>query len=92
MQRRSAGITGYTEGMKTAISIPDELFQSAERFARKAKMSRSTLYAKAIAEYVQKHRQHGITEALNEVYGKASSHMDTLLAELQQISIFKEDW
>ena len=78
--------------MKTAISIPDDVFQSAERFAKKLKMSRSTLYTKAIAEYVQKHRQHGITEALNEVYDKAPSGMDPLLAKLQQISIFKEDW
>ena len=78
--------------MKTAISIPDAVFQSAEQFAKTSKMSRSTLYTKAIAEYVQRHRQRGITEALNEVYGKAPSNMDPLLAKLQQISIFKEDW
>jgi metal-responsive CopG/Arc/MetJ family transcriptional regulator len=78
--------------MKTAISIPDDVFQSAEQLAKKSKMSRSTLYTKAGADYVQKHRQRGITEVLNEVYGKAPSGMGPLLAKLQQISIFKEDW
>ena len=78
--------------MKTAISVPDEVFQSAEQLARTSRMSRSTLYTKAIVEYVQRHRRRGITEALNEVYGKAPSKMDPVLAKLQRISIFKEDW
>ena len=78
--------------MKTAISIPDAVFRSAEQFARTSKISRSSLYTKAIAEYVEKHRRRGITEALNEVHGKAPSKMDPVLAKLQQVSIFKEDW
>jgi predicted transcriptional regulator len=78
--------------MKTAISIPDAVFRSAEQFAKSAKMSRSRLYAKAVAEYVERHRQRGITEALDEVYGKTPSKMDTVLAKLQQMSIFKEEW
>ena len=55
-------------------------------------MSRSELYTKAVAEYLEKHRQRGITEALNEVYSKAPSKMDPVLAQLQRISIFKEEW
>ena len=78
--------------MKTAISIPDAVFRSAERFAQQSKMSRSRLYTRAVAEYVEKHRQRGITEALNEVYRKTPSKMDPLLAKLQEMSIFKEDW
>lgn len=78
--------------MKTAISIPDAVFRSAEKFAKISKMSRSKLYTKAIEEYVQKHRHHGTTEMLNELYGRSPSKMDPLLAELQQISIFKEEW
>jgi hypothetical protein len=55
-------------------------------------MSRSALYAKAIAEYVQKRRQRSVTDALNEVYGGSTSKMDPVLTKLQEISIFKEDW
>ena len=78
--------------MKTAISIPDAVFQSAERLAKASKMSRSTLYTKAIEEYVQRHRQRSITAALNEVYGRASSKLDPVLAKMQQVSVFKEEW
>ena len=78
--------------MKTAISIPDVVFRAAEQFARKSKISRSSLYTKAISEYVEKHRRRGITEALDEIHGKLPSKMDPVLAKLQQISIFKEDW
>ena len=78
--------------MKTAVSIPDAVFRSAEQFAKAAKMSRSRLYTRAVAEYVEKHRLRRITEALNEVYGKTPSKMDSVLAKLQQMSIFKEDW
>ena len=86
------GITGYTMGVKTAISIPDAVFRSAEQFARMSKMSRSQLFTNAVAEYVDKHRHRGITESLNEVYGKTPSKMDSVLAKLQEMSIFKEDW
>jgi len=78
--------------MKTAISIPDKVFRSAERFAQVSNMSRSQLYARAVAEYVEKHRHRRITEALNEVYAKTPSKIDPVLAKLQQISIFNEDW
>ncbi len=78
--------------MKTAISIPDAVFRSAELFAKAAKMSRSRLYSRAVAEYMEKRRQRGITEALNEIYGKSPSKMDSVLAKLQQMSIFNEDW
>ena len=78
--------------MKTAVSIPDAVFRSAEQFAKASKMSRSALYAKAIAEYVQKRRQRSVTDALNEVYGGTPSKMDPVLTKLQAISIFKEDW
>ena len=86
------GMTGYPEYMKTAISIPDAVFRSAEQLAKASKMSRSRLYTKAVIEYLEKHHQRGITEALNEVYGRTPSKMDPVLAKLQDMSIFKEDW
>ena len=78
--------------MKTAISIPDSVFQSAERFAKTRKMSRSALFAKAVSEYLENHGQSRITEMLNEVYGKTTSKMDPVMSKLQQMSIFKEEW
>lgn len=58
---------GYTLGMKTAISIPDDLFERAEQLARTLKMSRSGLYTQAVREYVARHSEDAITAALNAV-------------------------
>jgi predicted transcriptional regulator len=62
-----AGQGGYTPGMKTAVSLPDEVFTSAERLAKRLKISRSQLYGRAIDEYVARHAPDVVTEALDRV-------------------------
>jgi metal-responsive CopG/Arc/MetJ family transcriptional regulator len=78
--------------MKIAISIPDPLFDAAEDVADRLGVSRSQLYAKALAEYVAKHRDDQVTEALNRVYAKYSSTLDPVLAAMQSLSLPKEEW
>ena len=51
--------------MKTAVSIPDEVFEEAERLARLLKRSRSDLYARALREYLARHAPDRITDAMN---------------------------
>jgi metal-responsive CopG/Arc/MetJ family transcriptional regulator len=53
--------------MKTAVSLPDDLFQDAERFARRARKSRSRLYAEALTEYLARHAPDEVTEDMNRV-------------------------
>jgi metal-responsive CopG/Arc/MetJ family transcriptional regulator len=53
--------------MKTAISIPDDLFADAEQLARKLKKSRSRLYGDAVREYVARHSAMSVTETLDRV-------------------------
>jgi metal-responsive CopG/Arc/MetJ family transcriptional regulator len=53
--------------MKTAISIPDDLFNDAERLVARFKTSRSELYSRAIAEFVARHDEDAATQALNDV-------------------------
>ena len=53
--------------MKTAVSVPDELFHAAERHAKRANKSRSRLYSDALAEYLARHVPDDITEAMNRV-------------------------
>ena len=57
----------YTVGMKTAISLPDEVFHAAERHAKRMQKSRSQLYAEALAEYLARHAPDEVTEAANRV-------------------------
>ena len=59
---------GYTFGMKTAISLPDDVFRAADELARKLGTSRSRLYAQAVREYVARHSGDAITAALDSVY------------------------
>ena len=55
--------------MKTAISIPDDLFTNAEKLARALKKSRSQLYSHALKEYVARHAPDQVTETLDRVCG-----------------------
>lgn len=57
----------YTNGMKTAVSIPDEIFRRAEHLARRTKRSRSRLFSDALQEYLARHSPDEITEAMNKV-------------------------
>ncbi len=82
----------YTSGMKTAISIPDPVFRSAEALARRLKISRSHLYANAVAEFVAKHRRNQLTRQLNDVYSGTEGGIDADLLSLQQRSLPDEEW
>ncbi len=59
---------GYTPSMKTAISIPDVVFEEAERLAAELGQSRSELYSQAVREYVARHSADRVTSALDAVY------------------------
>ena len=82
--------------MKTAVSIPDRIFESAESFARRRKMSRSELYARAIDAYLKEHKAEGITERLDAVYAGSrveESRLDPTLERMQAESMSgEEDW
>ena len=78
--------------MKTAISIPDEVFSRAEEFAHRQKITRSALFTVAVDEYIQHHREDNVTRKLNEVYAKEDSSLDPVFARLQSLSLPKEEW
>jgi predicted transcriptional regulator len=80
-------------GMKTAISIPDEIFEKAERLARVRGWSRSELYANAVSAFVDEQRFLGVRERLDAIYGATAnaSALDPLLAEAQARSLSDEE-
>ena len=78
--------------MKTAISIPDLIFELAEKTARKMKLSRSELYSQALAEFLSKRQSEKVTQALDEVYELESSSLDRLLEMMQRSSLPEEEW
>lgn len=78
--------------MKTAISIPDELFEQAEELADRLRISRSRLYALAVADYMARHRSKAVRRKLDEVYGERSAGADEALSIMQGVSIPREEW
>ena len=80
--------------MKTAISIPEEIFREAERAAKKLGVSRSELYAKAVLDFVERYRRDSLTEKLNEVYSnnESISELDPNLATMQTQSLKRDKW
>jgi len=82
----------YHKSMKTAISIPDDVFKNAEDFAHQHNMSRSALYTAAVKEYLSLHRDDDLTEKLNKVYAEQDSSLDPVLETLQLLSLKKEEW
>jgi metal-responsive CopG/Arc/MetJ family transcriptional regulator len=56
--------------MKTAISLPDRLYEDAEKTAKSMGIPRSQLFALALEEFINHHKTERITEQLNKVYGK----------------------
>ncbi|MGH7720743.1 MAG: hypothetical protein ACREON_18090 [Gemmatimonadaceae bacterium] len=73
--------------MKTAISIPDELFESADVLAERLGVSRSHLYATAVAEFLAKHASADVTARLNAVYAAQPSRLDPALRRAQARSV-----
>ncbi len=78
--------------MKTAISIPDSVFEQAEEAAHELKMSRSELYTTALREFLTEKHSAQITERLNQVYEQESSSLDASLMRMQASSLPREEW
>ena len=84
-------IPWYNFSMKIALSIPDDVFESAETLSKRLGVSRSRLYATAVAEFVVKHRSRKITERLNAIYAD-DGELDPGVARAQRRSIERQEW
>lgn len=78
--------------MKTAISLPDDLFKDADALANRLGLSRSALYATALREYIAKHKTARVTERLNAVYAVESSRLDAPVAKSQKRIARRSEW
>jgi predicted metal-dependent hydrolase len=83
---------GYTNGMKTAISIPDNVFKEVEKYARKSKKSRSQLYVEAITEYLERHASDTITDAMNNVSDKLGKIDNSFTVKAAKKILSQEQW
>lgn len=78
--------------MKVAVSIPDDLFESAETLGKRLGVPRSRLYATALADFVAKHRGRKVTAALDRIYGTEDSRLDSPVRRVQRRSVERDGW
>ena len=78
--------------MKTTISIPDEIYHTADQLAKRFGMSRSELYSRAVSDYINAHKYEGVTKALNRIYAKEKSEIDPVINVMQLSSLPKDSW
>lgn len=64
--------SGYTTLMKTAVSLPDRLYEEAEKTAESLGIPRSQLFARALEEFIERHKRENVTERLNRVYSETA--------------------
>jgi len=78
--------------MKTAISIPDKVFRSADALAKRLGISRSELYTTAVTELLSKNQGRQVTARLDAVYAEEDSALSPSLIRLQAKSLAHEEW
>jgi metal-responsive CopG/Arc/MetJ family transcriptional regulator len=78
--------------MKTAVSIPDHVFEGAERLARRTKKSRSQLFSDALQEYVARHAPDHVTEAMNRVCDEIGNTRDEFVAAAARRTLKRSEW
>jgi metal-responsive CopG/Arc/MetJ family transcriptional regulator len=78
--------------MKTAVSIPDDVFQGAERLARQTKKSRSQLFSEALREYIQRHASDDVTSAMDRVCAELNTRKDDFVSSAALRVLERSEW
>jgi antitoxin MazE6 len=78
--------------MKTAVSIPDDVFEDAERLAGRLQTSRSQLYARALSEFVARHDDDHITASINKVVDEVGTEIDDFTHQAARQALQRVEW
>lgn len=78
--------------MKTAVSIPDDVFTRAERLARRTKKSRSQIFSDALREYVARHAADEVTEAMDRVCASLGEVKDPFISSAARRVLEATEW
>jgi predicted transcriptional regulator len=78
--------------MKTAVSIPDELFRKADELAGRMGKSRSEVYRDALADYVSRRDPGAITRALDEIADELSAEERAFTTAAARRTLAQSEW
>jgi len=86
-------IPGYTEGMKTAISLPDDTYEQATRQAAELGISRSEFFARAARIYLDELASHSLTQQINQALQTAGDDSNAAAATAGRSYLAgQDDW
>jgi metal-responsive CopG/Arc/MetJ family transcriptional regulator len=78
--------------MKTAVSIPDEIFEGAERLAKRTKRSRSRVFSDALQEYLARHTPDKVTQAMNQALAEIGEASDAFVSAAAGRTLQRSEW
>lgn len=78
--------------MKAAVSIPDEVFEQADRLAHALKTSRSELYSRALKEFLARHAPDTVTEAMNQACADIGDQRSPFTGEAARRVLEQTEW
>jgi len=81
--------------VKTAISIQEALFDQVNELAADLQIPRSQLFVLAVEEFIKRHENRKILEALNEAYSDAPDSSEETLHEgmrWKHRQLVEEEW
>ncbi|MGH2870269.1 MAG: ribbon-helix-helix protein, CopG family [Solirubrobacteraceae bacterium] len=78
--------------MKTAVSIPDDIFRHADALADHLGKSRSQLYREALIDYLARHDPVAVTTALNELADEIVADRAGLVDPAARQALSSTEW
>jgi predicted transcriptional regulator len=78
--------------MKIAVSVPQDVFERAERLAKREGRSRSEVYSAAVREYVARHAPDEVVDALDRVVAEVGAEPDTFVATATRRTLASSEW
>ncbi|HEY0349316.1 MAG TPA: hypothetical protein VGC60_14285 [Pyrinomonadaceae bacterium] len=78
--------------MKTAVSIPDDVFRKADYLVRRMKKSRSELFSNALSEYLASYGPDKVTNAMDEVCEDIGAEENTFAAAAARRVLKNAEW
>ncbi len=81
--------------MKTAISIDKPLFDQVEELAHELNTSRSRIFALAVMEFIQRHKNQKLLKAINDAYDDIPDVKEESIKSIMRsrhIKMVKDQW
>ena len=82
----------YTFRMKTAISIPDEVFRDVERATKRLKVSRSEFFTRAVVRMLASLRDEQITASYDVAFSDDGGSSAAATRSIARAALLATEW